>query len=113
MEQARVCAAHLADSGAVRFSGTQPATQLKVSGIQLYAVGDLRRDVGSEDLVLRDAKQGIYKRLVVDDNRVRGAVLYGDTRDSHWYLELINGRQDISAIRDGLLFGEAHCQTPP
>lgn len=112
MEQARVCAAHLADSGVVRFGGTQPATQLKVSGIQLYAIGDVRRDPGSEDLVLRDARLGIYKRLVVDNNRVRGAVLYGDTRDSHWYFELVNGARDVSAIRDGLLFGEAHCQSP-
>jgi nitrite reductase (NADH) large subunit len=56
-------------------------------------------------LVLRDPKRGVYKHLVLENNRVRGAVLYGDTRDGSWYLDLINDGRDISALREQLLFG--------
>jgi nitrite reductase (NADH) large subunit len=56
--------------------------------------------------VLRDAKRGVYKRLVIQHDRIRGAVLYGDTRDSAWYLQLIKDRSDIRAFRDELLFGK-------
>ena len=112
LEQARVCAAHLAERGAVRYPGSQPATQLKVSGIQVFSAGDYEGGPGTETLVLRDEQQGVYKRLVLQGNQVRGAVLYGDTRDGPWYSTLINERRDIRPLRDGLLFGEAYCQPP-
>ena len=67
----------------------------------------LRARPGSESLVLRDPKRGIYKRLVIENDRIRGAVLYGDIRDSGWYFELMNEGRDIRALRDELLFGEA------
>jgi nitrite reductase (NADH) large subunit len=109
-EQARVCAAHLAERGTVRYPGSLSATQLKVSGIQVFSAGDYEGGPGTETLVLRDEQQGIYKRLVLQDNQVRGAVLYGDTRDGGWYTDLINEGRDIGAMRDGLLFGEAFCR---
>jgi len=109
-EQARVCAAHLSERGVVRYPGSRVATQLKVSGVEVYSAGDYQGGERSESLVLRDPGRGIYKRLVVEDNRVRGAVLYGDTRDGGWYFDLINQQQDIGALRDRLLFGEAECR---
>ena len=57
-------------------------------------------------MVLRDPKRGIYKRLVIEQDRIRGAVLYGDMRDGGWYLDLMKERRDIHAFRDELLFGE-------
>jgi nitrite reductase (NADH) large subunit len=108
-DQARVCGAHLAQSGHRRYVQTATATKLKVTGVDLYSVGDFIGGEGTEDLVLRDPRRGIYKRLVLNGNRIAGAVLYGDVRDGPWYFDLIQKRTDISSMRDHLLFGEAPC----
>jgi NAD(P)H-dependent nitrite reductase small subunit len=104
-EQARVCAVHLAELGVSRYRGTLPATQLKVAGIELYSAGDFGAADGNETLVMQDHRNGIYKRLVIRDNRLRGAVLYGDSRLGSWYFELMSAGQDIAGLRDTLLFG--------
>jgi nitrite reductase (NADH) large subunit len=106
LAQARVCAASLAERGARGYSSVQDATQLKVSGIDVFSAGNYEPGTGCESLVLRDAKRGVYKRLVIQHDRIRGAVLYGDTRDSGWYLQLIKDGSDIRAFRDELLFGK-------
>ncbi|WP_296946477.1 NAD(P)/FAD-dependent oxidoreductase [uncultured Massilia sp.] len=106
-DQARVCAAHLAGSGHRRYVQQATATKLKVTGVDLYSAGDIVGGAGSEDLVLRDRRGGVYKRLVVAGNRLTGAVLYGDVADGPWYFDLIRNGTDISSIRDHLLFGQA------
>lgn len=106
-EQARVCAMHLAELGVGRYRGSLTATQLKVTGIDLFSAGDYLGEPGTESLVLRDAKRGIYKRLVIRDNKVRGAVLYGDVKDGPWYFDLMVKEIDIGPLRDKLLFGAA------
>jgi nitrite reductase (NADH) large subunit len=108
-DQARVCAAHLAGAGHRRYVQQATATKLKVTGVDLYSAGDIVGGEGTEDLVLRDRRGGVYKRLVVAGNRLTGAVLYGDVADGPWYFELIQKRTDISAMRDQLLFGQALC----
>jgi nitrite reductase (NADH) large subunit len=108
-EQASVCGAHLAGAGHRRYVQQTSPTRLKVTGVDLYSVGDFIGGEGSEDLVLRDAKRGVYKRLVLKDNRVAGAVLYGDVQDGPWYFGLIQKGTDIGPIRHHLLFGEALC----
>ena len=55
---------------------------------------------------MRDPRRGVYKKLLIEDNKVRGAVLYGDTVDGNWYFDLINQGRDVGALRDTLLFGE-------
>jgi nitrite reductase (NADH) large subunit len=106
-DQARVCGAHLAGAGVRRYVQSTSPTRLKVTGVDLYSVGDFIGGEGSEDLVLRDARRGVYKRLVIRDGRVTGAVLYGDVKDGPWYFGLIQNRADITPIRQTLLFGEA------
>jgi nitrite reductase (NADH) large subunit len=106
-DQARVCAAHLAGAGHRRYVQQATATKLKVTGVDLYSAGDIVGGEGSEDLVLRDRRGGVYKRLVLSGRRLAGAVLYGDVADGPWYFELIQNRTDISAIRNQLLFGQA------
>jgi len=111
-EQAHVCASHLARFGHRRYRSVQTATKLKVTGIDLYSAGDFIGGAGTEDLVLRDPRRGVYKRLVLKGNQIVGAVLYGDAKDGGWYFELIQSGTDITPIRDRLLFGKHYCQPP-
>jgi nitrite reductase (NADH) large subunit len=104
-DQARVCATHLAEFGIGHYVGSMVSTQLKVTGIDLFSAGDFVGSPTSEALVMRDARKGIYKRIVIENNRVRGAVLYGDVRDSAWYMELMTQGRDVGPLRDKLLFG--------
>ncbi|HSD59223.1 MAG TPA: nitrite reductase large subunit NirB [Burkholderiales bacterium] len=107
-EQARVCANHLAMHGIGRYQGSVTSTKLKVTGIDLFSAGDFTGGEGTEDIVLHDPGLGVYKRVVLKDNRVVGAVLYGDTKDGSWYFQMLKDRQDVHEIRDHLLFGNAH-----
>jgi len=111
-EQARVCAAHLAESGLTRYRGTMAATHLKVTGINVFSAGNLADSEQSESLVFQDIKCGVYKRLVVENDRVRGAVLYGDTADGSWYAELMAEGRRVGPLRHQILFGEKACSTP-
>ncbi|WP_020648625.1 nitrite reductase small subunit NirD [Solimonas variicoloris] len=103
--QAYVCAAQLAERGHMRYRGSQVSTQLKVAGIEVFSAGDFEGGEGTEDLVLHDAQRGVYKRLILREHRVVGAVLYGDTRDGAWYFELISDGSDVGRYRNRLLFG--------
>ena len=87
------------------YTGSDTATSLKVSGIDVFSAGDLAGGAGCEDIVMRDAARGIYKRVVLRDDRVVGAVLCGDARDGGWYFDLLKRRTDVTAIRDTLIFG--------
>jgi len=109
-DQARVCAAHLAGLGHRRYVQQATATKLKVTGIDLYSAGDIVGGPGTEDLVLRDRRAGVYKRLVLAGSRLSGAVLYGDVSDGAWYFDLIQRGADVSALRERLLFGPALCE---
>jgi nitrite reductase (NADH) large subunit len=104
-EQARVCATYLAERGTRGYRASPRSTQLKVTGIDVFSAGNCDARPGSESLVLRDPKRGIYKRLVIEQDKIRGAVLYGDVRDSGWYLDLMKEGRSIHSFRDELLFG--------
>ncbi|AEI79696.1 nitrite reductase [NAD(P)H] [Cupriavidus necator N-1] len=109
-DQARVCAAHLAGAGHRRYVQQATATKLKVTGVDLYSAGDFIGAEGSEDLVLRDPRRGVYKRLVLQDGYLVGAVLYGDVQDGPWYFDMIQRRTPVGALRQRLLFGQAQCE---
>lgn len=89
------------------YTGSVTSTKLKVSGIDVFSAGDFSGGDGAEDIVLRDASRGVYKRVVVKDDRIVGAVLYGDTADGSWYFDLLKKQEDISQLRDLLIFGQA------
>jgi nitrite reductase (NADH) large subunit len=89
------------------FSGAVTATKLKVSGINVYSAGDFSGGEATQDIVLRDAFRGVYKRLILRDDRIVGAVLYGDTADGPWYFDQLRRGEDVSACRDRLILGQA------
>jgi nitrite reductase (NADH) large subunit len=89
------------------YRGSVTSTKLKVSGIDVFSAGDFSGGDGAEDIVLRDASRGIYKRVVVKGDRIVGAVLYGDTADGNWYFDLLKRGESIADMRDMLIFGQA------
>jgi nitrite reductase (NADH) large subunit len=105
-EQARVLARHLA-GGAVNYAGSVVATNLKVSGVNVFSAGDFVGAEGSEAIVLNHARGGTYKKLMIAQGRLTGAVLIGDVSDALWYLEMIRSRQGVARIRKDMMFGRS------
>ncbi|MCB2058884.1 MAG: nitrite reductase large subunit NirB [Novosphingobium sp.] len=89
------------------YEGSVTSTKLKVSGIDVFSAGDFSGGDDCEDIVMRDAARGIYKRVVVKENKLIGAVLYGDTTDGNWYFDLLKKGEDVSDTREALIFGQA------
>ncbi|MEM8750939.1 MAG: nitrite reductase large subunit NirB [Pseudomonadota bacterium] len=105
-EMAKVIADNLLE-GASTYAGSVTATKLKVTGVDLYSAGDFADGENREEIVLRDANAGIYKRLVLQDNKIIGAVLYGETLDGPWFFDMLKKGADVSSMRDTLIFGQA------
>jgi len=110
-EQGKVCATHLAESGIGRYLGSQTSTKLKVTGIDLFSAGDFMGGEGCEEIVLNDPYDGVYKKLVIKDDQLVGACIYGDTVDGSWYFRLLKEARKIDGIRDRLIFGESRADT--
>ena len=106
-EMAKVLADQLC-GGDATYSGSVTATKLKVTGIDLYSAGDFADGDDRQEIVLRDATAGIYKRLVLKDDRIVGAVLYGETGDGPWFFDLLKKQANISEMRESLIFGQAY-----
>jgi len=106
-EQAKVCATHLGMFGIGRYTGSYVSTKLKVTGIDLFSAGDFMGGAGCDEIVLSDPQGGVYKKLVIKDDKLVGACLYGDTVDGSWYFKLLRDGRSISDIRDRLMFGES------
>ena len=107
-EQGKVCATHLAQFGIGRYTGSSISTKLKVTGIDLFSAGDFMPSEGSEEIVMSDPYGGVYKKLVIKDNKLVGACLYGDTVDGSWYFKLLREGRKVSDIREKLMFGESN-----
>lgn len=106
-EQAKFCAKKLADVSSDGYSGSTLSTRLKISGVDLFSAGDYLGDETTEELILLDEKAGVYKKLVIYDDKIIGIVLYGDTADASWYLKLLKEHTDISDLRTKILFGKS------
>src|SRR5262249_50044076 len=107
-EQARICAEVLCGGAPARYVAAAPHTSLKVTGVDLFSAGVLEaRDDGDEEITLRDAGSGQYKKLVLRNSRLVGAILCGEIADGPWFVELIESKREIAPLRDGLMFGRA------
>ncbi len=104
-EMAKVLADRVTEVAATNFTPAVTSTRLKVTGIDMFSAGDFTGDAATDDVMFRDAARGVHKKLVIRENRLIGAVLYGDVRDSAWYFEMIRSSADISGLRDTLIFG--------
>ncbi|MEL6379267.1 MAG: nitrite reductase large subunit NirB, partial [Pseudomonadota bacterium] len=107
-QMANVVAAELLNTPNDGFSDSALATKLKVTGVDLYSAGDFADCENREDIVLRDAAHGVYKRLVLEDDKIVGVVMYGDTADGGWFFQQVKDGTDIAENRDTLIFGPAY-----
>lgn len=107
-EMAGILADQLAGEAEAAFKPSATATKLKVTGIDLFSAGDFGEAPGREDIVLRDAARSVYRRLVIEDGKLVGVVLYGDTSDGAWFFDLIKRGSDIAELRDTLIFGPSY-----
>ena len=109
-EQGKVLANHLAEYGIGRYTGSLTSTKLKVTGIDLFSAGDFMgsTDGSTEEIVLSDPHDGVYKKLVIRNDRLIGACLYGDTVDGSWYFKLLRDGRSVADIREKLMFGESN-----
>lgn len=106
-EQARVIANQLIGDAESEYVGTVTSTKLKVTGIDVFSAGQIIEDADSEVILFQDPARGVYRKLVIKDNKIVGAVAYGDTTDSSWYFQLLKDGSDIRDLRDYLIFGQA------
>jgi nitrite reductase (NADH) large subunit len=93
--------------GAGAYEGSALSTRLKVSGVDVFSAGKFAGGEGCEDIVFRDAGRGVYKRIVLEEGKVAGAVLFGDAADGGWYFDLMRSGAEVSDIRETLVFGQA------
>lgn len=111
-DMGKVLAARLAGDEDAGYTGSITATKLKVTGIDLYSAGDFAEKDGRHEIVLRDEGAGTYRRLVIEEDRLVGAVLYGDTADGPWFFDLVRTNAAIDTMRDTIIFGEAFAPEP-
>jgi nitrite reductase (NADH) large subunit len=109
-EMAKVVGAQLAGNNGDAYAGSVISTRLKVTGIDVFSAGNFAGGEGCEEIVFRDGSRGVYKRLVLQDNRIKGAVLYGDAREGPWYFQLLKDGVDVSTFREALVFGQAFAE---
>lgn len=110
-DQAKVCANHLAQMGIARYQGSVTSTKLKVTGIDVFSAGDFMGGEGTEAILLHDRSGGVYKKLVLKENTLVGAVMYGDTVDGSWYFQLLREGKDLGELRDHLMFGQSYASS--
>ncbi len=112
-EMANVVAAQLTGQEEAAFKSSATATKLKVTGISLFSAGDFADGKDREEIVLRDATRNIYKRLVLEGDKLVGVVMYGDTSDGAWFFDLVKRGTDITQMRETLIFGQGYAGGAP
>ena len=105
-DMAKVCADALTGVAESAYEGSVTGTRLKVTGIDMFSAGDFAGGEGTEEVVFRDPARGVYRRLVMRNDVLIGAVLYGDARDGNWYFDLLRAAKPLGDLRDTVIFGQ-------
>jgi nitrite reductase [NAD(P)H] large subunit len=110
-DQAKVCGARLAGDAAAVYEPPPVFTSLKITGIDVFSAGALAAaDDADQEITLHDAKRGLYKKVILRDDRIVGSVLYGSVADGPWYVQLMRDKVDVSSFRDQIVFGRAFAE---
>lgn len=106
-DMAKVAADHITAVADSLYTPAVTGTRLKVTGIEMFSAGDFAGGEGCEEVVFRDPARGVYRRLVLREERLSGVVLYGDAQDGGWYFDLLKQAQPLGALRDVVIFGQS------
>ena len=114
-DMSKICADAITGVAETAYEGSVIGTRLKVTGIDMYSAGNFAVAPDTEEVILRDPARGVYRRLVLKDDALIGAVLYGDAADGGWYFNLIRDGKPLGKLRDAVIFGEAvaRASVPP
>jgi nitrite reductase (NADH) large subunit len=113
-DQAKVCGARLAGDVAAVYVPPPVFTSLKITGVDVFSAGALAAaDDADQEITLHDAKRGLYKKVILRDDRVVGSMLYGSVADGPWYVQLMRDKVDVSSFRDQIVFGRAFAEPAP
>jgi nitrite reductase (NADH) large subunit len=112
-DMAKVAADNITGTANTGFVPVATGTRLKVSGVKMFSAGDFMGDATTEDVVLRDAARGIYKRLVLRGDTLAGVVCMGDTEDAGWYFDLLKSGAPLGDLRDTMIFGPVAASADP
>ncbi len=106
-EQARVLADVITGTKPqARYEGSKTATKLKVMGVELVSIGAKDAEKPSDELVIyRELKRNIYKKVVIRDEKILGAILLGDTEYADTLMRMFMAGQKIPGNPSELLFG--------
>jgi nitrite reductase [NAD(P)H] large subunit len=105
LEQGKVLAATISGNKGPRYEGSITAAKLKIMGVDVFSAGDFSESAPGTDVVkYEDAALGIYKKLTLRDGKLAGAILVGETADSHRYMDWLRTQTDLSSQRRQMLF---------
>jgi nitrite reductase (NADH) large subunit len=103
LAQAAIAAAAIAGDAAA-YAPRPDSAALKVAGIPVWSAGEIAPP-GAEAITLACDESGDYRRLWLRDDRLVGAVLFGETGDSGFYLDLISSGRAVPPMRAALALG--------
>ena len=106
LEQGKVLAATITGNRGPTFEGWTPAAKLKVMGVEVFSAGEVVETEDSHAVRYEDPALGVYKKLLIRNNRLAGVVLVGDAEDSGRYMEWLRTNADLLVRRRNLLFPE-------
>src|SRR5579885_3322340 len=106
LEQGKVLAATITGNKGPTFEGWKPAAKLKIMGVDVFSAGEVEETEGAHAVRYEDPAIGVYKKLIIRDNRLTGVVLVGDAADSGRYMEWLRTNADLLVRRRNLLFPE-------
>ncbi|MCY8515621.1 NADPH-nitrite reductase [Bacillus atrophaeus] len=95
-EQAKVLAKQICGIDTNPYEGSVLSTQLKVSGVEVFSAGDFNESDDKKAIKVFDEQDGIYKKIVLRENQIVGAVLFGDSSEGNRLFSMIQKEADIS-----------------
>ncbi|GIO36677.1 nitrite reductase [NAD(P)H] [Paenibacillus antibioticophila] len=104
-EQGQVLAKRLAGVETGGYEGSVTSTKLKVSGVDVFSAGFFQDVPGTRSLRIQDDLDGTYKKIVLQDDRLVGAVLFGDTTDGASLFAKIKKGESVAGKEKELLLG--------
>ncbi|XJZ27648.1 nitrite reductase large subunit NirB [Bacillota bacterium Lsc_1132] len=97
-EQSKVLASRICGKETAPYEGSITGTQLKVAGVDLYSAGEIFEDETTQAIKVHNEFDGVYKKILIRDNRIVGVVLYGDTQDSTKLFRMLTKKEDVSGM---------------